>query len=155
MASDRFRITSIDYGNYVGTVVQLSAEHGDLTEEPIHFDIMRACTICPAFDGDGVMYSMPTPSTKQRLPEVGMELVGAIAHDGTQVALDPSGHMFLRNWAYADQYDETVLAVARTSVANDEDDYVPSGEIYRRAYAHTGNHELAREAAELYPGDYI
>lgn len=38
---------------------------------------------------------------------------------------------------------------------SNEENYVPSGEIYRRAYEHTGSHELAREALELYPGDYI
>jgi hypothetical protein len=161
MAFDRFRITAIDYSSYTGTVLQLTAEHGLPTEEPVHFDIMRASAICYAFDGDGLMYGAATPSIRQRLPEVGMELVGVIARDGNnQLVRDTDGHLFLRNWAYADQYDEGVVRVDNNSddepqLGDMEDGYVPSGEVYRRAYAHTGNHELAREALELYPGDYI
>ncbi len=37
----------------------------------------------------------------------------------------------------------------------DEEDNVSTNEVYTRAYAHFGNHELAREATELYPGDFI
>lgn len=37
----------------------------------------------------------------------------------------------------------------------DDDDNITTTEVYNRAYTHFGNHELAREAAELYPGDFI
>ncbi|MDB5185094.1 MAG: hypothetical protein JWN38_902 [Candidatus Saccharibacteria bacterium] len=45
---------------------------------------------------------------------------------------------------YDDRYD-----------GDDEDDYVSSSTIYSRAYNHFGNAEQAREAAELYPGDFM
>lgn len=37
----------------------------------------------------------------------------------------------------------------------EDDDHVSTTKVYNRAYAHFGNHELAREATELYPGDFI
>jgi len=37
----------------------------------------------------------------------------------------------------------------------EDEDYVSSQEVYNRAYAVLGNHELAREAASQYPGDFI
>lgn len=38
---------------------------------------------------------------------------------------------------------------------DEEDDFVSTTEVYGRAFAHFGNHELAREATEMYPGDFI
>lgn len=36
-----------------------------------------------------------------------------------------------------------------------EDDYISPGTIYSRAYDHFGNAEMAREATEMYPGDFM
>jgi hypothetical protein len=38
---------------------------------------------------------------------------------------------------------------------DDEDDQVSTTTVYSRAYSHFGNHEMAREATEMYPGDFI
>lgn len=38
---------------------------------------------------------------------------------------------------------------------DEDEDYVSSSEVYHRAYAHFGNDEMAREAASMYPGDFI
>lgn len=38
---------------------------------------------------------------------------------------------------------------------DDENDHISSREVYHRAYNHCGNDELAREAATLYPSDFI
>lgn len=35
------------------------------------------------------------------------------------------------------------------------DDYVSTDTVYARAYDHFGNSEMAREAASMYPGDFI
>jgi hypothetical protein len=37
----------------------------------------------------------------------------------------------------------------------DEDDYVSPTTVHARAMRHFGNAEQAREAAEMYPGDFI
>jgi hypothetical protein len=50
---------------------------------------------------------------------------------------------------YNDDYDES------DDDFDDEDDYVSTTEVYNRAYSHFGNAEMAREAAEMYPGDFI
>lgn len=44
-------------------------------------------------------------------------------------------------------------SAAQRSMAKDED--VSTTTVYGRAYAHFGNHEMAREATEMYPGDFI
>lgn len=36
-----------------------------------------------------------------------------------------------------------------------EDDEISPAEVYRRAYRHFGNHEMARECTQQYPGDFI
>ncbi len=38
---------------------------------------------------------------------------------------------------------------------DEEDDYLSTTEVYNRARRHFGNDELAREAASLYPGDFM
>lgn len=49
----------------------------------------------------------------------------------------------------------TDYAEADDPYEDDEDDYVSTSVVYARAYAHFGNAEMAREAAEMYPGDFI
>lgn len=55
----------------------------------------------------------------------------------------------------------TVKGVDPVAVSDDcedsggEDDYVSTNEVYGRAYAHFGNAEMAREATEMYPGDFM
>lgn len=42
-----------------------------------------------------------------------------------------------------------------TRTDDDVDEGISPTEVYHRAYRHFGNHEMAREAAEQYPGDFM
>lgn len=53
------------------------------------------------------------------------------------------------------QCDPRMAEEEYDDIEDDDDEYISTTEVYNRAYAHFGNHELAREASEMYPGDFI
>jgi len=65
-------------------------------------------------------------------------------------------------WSYASDWDSEVNWFETKDEVDfgpddfdDKDDIVSTGEVYNRAYACFGNHEMAREATEMYPGDFV
>lgn len=54
--------------------------------------------------------------------------------------------------------DEDEFEICSKCEKDEEDEEygsITSNDVYRRAFRHFGNAELAREAAQLYPGDFI
>lgn len=62
---------------------------------------------------------------------------------------DPADH------EYAEQIEDELYDDGYDDEDPDDDDFVPTSEIYDRAYRHFGNDEMAREAATMYPGDFM
>jgi hypothetical protein len=170
MMFTRFTVTFLDLNAKYGYARQLDTPGSTPTKQLIRFDTTKASEIIYFVDPHGIGYSIPSLAVSQRLPELGMELVGSIAHDTSPypMALDTNGEPFLRNWACADQHDAIVENPVSTMLntipededdwfddEQDEDDYVSTSTIYDRAFAHTGDAELSREAVEHYPGDYM
>ncbi len=87
------------------------------------------------------------PKDVKRLEEV---LAPAIAYQEEQKRLNDEAQ---KDWD--DEEDERLSVDSEQGRDDEEDDYVSTQEIARRARAHFGDTELAREAAEMYPGDFM
>ncbi|MDB5166041.1 MAG: hypothetical protein JWM37_113 [Candidatus Saccharibacteria bacterium] len=163
MLNNRFVITHLDFEADHGLARQIAPINSDTLGQQFGFTISGAVQVFFDFEEDhGYGYRIPDQVIKDRMPEIGEELVGAIAADDGGTAHDAHGNPFLRNWAYAEQYDALKATVDSTdtqsddSSPEDDDDLVSTTTVYARALTHfRGNHELAREASEMYPGDFI
>ncbi len=164
MLSNRFVITQLDLGANYGIVRQVVPADDVLLDRPIGFVVSGVAQAFYDEEGHGCGIRIPDKALRDRIPVVGEELVGFIACDTSgAMAFDLGGNPFLRNWAYADQYDAVQAIVDGQTEPDDydprddeEDDTPSTSEVYSRALRHFGgNHELAREATSQYPGDFI
>lgn len=63
---------------------------------------------------------------------------------------------YARIWRGDGEYEDLEEMYGdRVDIEEVEDEDIPPKEVYNRAYRHFSNHELAREASEITPGDFI
>jgi hypothetical protein len=104
MPYDRFVITHIDPNADYGFVRQLTSSEGPVCLWPIAFTVSRPAQGLFADDDSIRGFRIPHPAILARVPEIGDELLGVIARDGSYgIAFDVHDNMFLRNWFYANQ----------------------------------------------------
>lgn len=168
MLSNRLIITALDFKADRGWARQVSSSDGNLISGPIGFTISGVAQVFLGEDDSDWGICIPDQATKNRVPVIGELIVGSIARNcGGSRALDPNGNPFLRNWVYADQHD-TIRGLVNSPAdrletteetddpyAGDEGDYVSTSQVYGRAYALFESAEMAREVADMYPGDFI
>lgn len=181
----RFVITYLNFAEDYGFVRQLSSPEGKVLDQQISFTVSRIAQAIYNADGSACGFRLPDAAIRAYVPQIGDELLGVIAADlSGGMAFDTNGNPFLRNCFYADEREffkgvDFSIDESDDDAPDDGDVYTGSSEedgyghyedpdegqdedevststVYSRALHHFGgNHELAREATELYAGDFV